>query len=353
MQKPSIKNAKLVFSAEAWYKLLYLRDKGNTEVSGWGITAADNPFYVESFEMIKQTGTMATTEFDKEDNTRFVSEKVAEEIYPDRCQKIWIHTHPGNSCSPSSLDETTFAEMMDQIDENDYVMMFIIAKNDSVYCRMGLKHKVGVLKFEIPVSYEELFYSEWDEEYDRCLQKPVYQQPTGSYQSGGYYTNSKTPVTPVIGFSPAGTTGHMFQPKESDPPTQYDWDSATTEDLNDLLDQIEAAPKNQLAEDDMVEQIYAKYMIDSVDRLTNKQLRKLKNKFGNSVEMYLKGLEESFAQGENISLVTLQDIYHKHEVKSFGDLSYATRRELMQLHQARQCAFLKAEKEFKELGYVE
>ena len=37
----------LRFSPTAWAKLLYLRDLGDTEVGGFGISAADDLLYVE------------------------------------------------------------------------------------------------------------------------------------------------------------------------------------------------------------------------------------------------------------------------------------------------------------------
>ena len=44
----------LRFRPTAWAKLLFLRDYGQTEVGGFGITPADDLLYVEDVRLVKQ-----------------------------------------------------------------------------------------------------------------------------------------------------------------------------------------------------------------------------------------------------------------------------------------------------------
>ena len=43
----------LRFSPTAWAKLLYLRDRGQTEVGGFGITASDDLLRVEDVQLVR------------------------------------------------------------------------------------------------------------------------------------------------------------------------------------------------------------------------------------------------------------------------------------------------------------
>jgi len=47
----------LRFSPTAWAKLLYLRDLGETEVGGFGISAADDLLCIEDVELVRQVCT--------------------------------------------------------------------------------------------------------------------------------------------------------------------------------------------------------------------------------------------------------------------------------------------------------
>ena len=54
----------LRFSPTAWAKLLFFRDRGETEISGFGITEPDHLLYVTDFITIKQDATIASISLD-------------------------------------------------------------------------------------------------------------------------------------------------------------------------------------------------------------------------------------------------------------------------------------------------
>ena len=54
----------LRFSPTAWAKLLYLRDLGETEVGGFGISAADDLLCIEDIELVQQVCTGVSVAFD-------------------------------------------------------------------------------------------------------------------------------------------------------------------------------------------------------------------------------------------------------------------------------------------------
>ena len=54
----------LRFSPTAWAKLLYLRDSGDSEVGGFGISASDDLLYVEDVQLVRQVCTAISVAFD-------------------------------------------------------------------------------------------------------------------------------------------------------------------------------------------------------------------------------------------------------------------------------------------------
>ncbi|MBA7577969.1 hypothetical protein ES708_19825 [subsurface metagenome] len=66
----------LRFSPTAWAKLLYFRDRGQTEIGGFGISATDDLLLMEDFITIKQDVTMASVSFDDESIADFFDMQV-------------------------------------------------------------------------------------------------------------------------------------------------------------------------------------------------------------------------------------------------------------------------------------
>ncbi len=55
---------------------------------------------------------------------------------PENTIRIWCHTHPGNSASPSGTDWETFVERFEQ---TDFGVMFILAKQGAVTANLAIK----------------------------------------------------------------------------------------------------------------------------------------------------------------------------------------------------------------------
>ena len=94
----------LRFLPTAWAKLLFFRDKGETEISGFGITEPDDLLCVTDFVTIKQDATVASISLDDEAVADFFESQVDAGRKPEQFFRIWLHTHPGDSPSPSSID---------------------------------------------------------------------------------------------------------------------------------------------------------------------------------------------------------------------------------------------------------
>jgi hypothetical protein len=123
----------LRFSPTAWAKLLILRDAGETEVGGFGISAEDDLLYVEDIQLVRQVCDVASVAFDDTAVADFFDDQADVGIVPARCGRIWVHTHPGTSPQPSLVDEETFARAFGL---TDWAVMFVLARGGATYARL-------------------------------------------------------------------------------------------------------------------------------------------------------------------------------------------------------------------------
>ncbi len=169
MPRKSVLSAKptLRFTPTAWAKLLYLRDLGPVEVGGFAITSPDNLLLVEEFVTVKQLVTMASVSFDDSAVADFFDQQVDHGLKPQQFMRIWLHTHPGDSATPSSTDEETFARVFGS---SDWALMFILARGGQTYAR--LRFNVGPgghIQIPVEVDFHKAFAASnqhgWKEEY--------------------------------------------------------------------------------------------------------------------------------------------------------------------------------------------
>ena len=157
----------LRFSPTAWAKLLYLRDLGDTEVGGFGISAADDLLYVEDVQLVRQACTGASVAFDDEAVAKFFDQQVDLGRVPSQFGRLWVHTHPGNFAEPSQTDEETFSRVFGR---TDWAIMVILARQGQSYAR--LRFHVGPggdVDLPVCVDYSHPFaasdHAAWKEQY--------------------------------------------------------------------------------------------------------------------------------------------------------------------------------------------
>jgi proteasome lid subunit RPN8/RPN11 len=159
--------AMLRFSPTAWAKLLFLRDAGDTEIGGFGISSSDDLLFIEDVQIVKQTCTWVHVEFDDEAVADFFDRQVDADRRPEEFGRIWLHTHPGSSPEPSGTDETTFARVFGGA---DWALMFILARGGQTYARLRYNCGPGAdLKLPVEVDYDRPFSGsasdDWKQEY--------------------------------------------------------------------------------------------------------------------------------------------------------------------------------------------
>jgi len=155
---------------------LYLRDAGETEIGGFGITRADDLLFVEDVRLVQQTCTWVHVAFDDASVADFFDEQVDSGRRPEEFARIWIHTHPGSSPEPSGTDEATFERVFGG---SSWAVMFIIACGGQTYARLQLNVGPGAdVKLPVEVDYGRPFggtdFELWHAEYlaNVCVPPP-------------------------------------------------------------------------------------------------------------------------------------------------------------------------------------
>jgi len=155
LDAPRAKPPILRFSPTAWAKLLYLRDVGDSEVGGFGISAADDLLYIQDVELVSQECDLASVAFDDQGVADFFDRQI--DAGRKMCQvgRVWVHTLPGNCAAPSSKDEETFARAFGR---TDWSVMFILARHGQTSARLEFHvGPGGSLLLPVEVDYHRPF----------------------------------------------------------------------------------------------------------------------------------------------------------------------------------------------------
>ena len=161
------KKLALRLSPTAWAKLLYLRDLGDTEVGGFGISAATDLLHIENIELVRQRCTGTSVAFDDNAVADYFDRHIDAGRKPEQIARIWVHTHPGSCAYPSATDEETFTRVFGR---TDWAVMFILAQGGQAYARIQFHTGPGgSLMLPVEVDYRLPFASSdhaaWQAEY--------------------------------------------------------------------------------------------------------------------------------------------------------------------------------------------
>ena len=163
--------APLRFTPYAWAKLLFLRDAGDAEVGGFGISSVEDLLLVEDICLVAQTCSVASVKFDDSEVADFFDRQVDMGRLPEEFGRIWIHTHPGDSPTPSSTDETTFARCFGRA---DWSVMFILACGGKTYARLQLSVGPGAdvllpVEVDFGCTFDGTDPESWQAEYEALV----------------------------------------------------------------------------------------------------------------------------------------------------------------------------------------
>ena len=162
----------LRYTPWAWAKLVYLRDLGNTEIGGFGITPADDLLLVEDVVLVPQRCSAITVVFDDDAVADYFDQQIDLGRKPEQFARVWVHSHPGSSARPSQTDEATFRRVFGRC---DWAVMAILARGGQTYARLRFSTGPGAsLAIGNRVDYRRPFaasdFDQWAAEYEACVQ---------------------------------------------------------------------------------------------------------------------------------------------------------------------------------------
>lgn len=177
---PRPKRPVLQFTPTAWAKLLFLRDAGDTEIGGFGITSAGDLLLVEDIALVLQACTATHVKFDDSSVADFFDAQVDAGRQPQEFSRIWIHTHPGVSAGPSQTDEQTFERVFGS---TDWTVMFILARGGQSYGRLRYNLGPGAdVELPVEVDFGQSFTGSnekvWQLEYEQFVRPETQSRPT-------------------------------------------------------------------------------------------------------------------------------------------------------------------------------
>ncbi len=153
----------------AWAKLLFLRDRGPTEVGGFGISCQADLLLVEDICLVRQQCTPVSVTFDDHAVADYFDVQVDRGRTPAEFARIWVHTHPGSSPEPSATDEATFERCFGAA---DWALMLILARGGRTYARLRLgTDPVANLQVPVELDFREPFsatdHEAWATEFEQ------------------------------------------------------------------------------------------------------------------------------------------------------------------------------------------
>jgi proteasome lid subunit RPN8/RPN11 len=172
----------LVFAPLAWLKLQFLCHAGPTEVAGFGLSHPDDPLYLEDVLIVRQRCTEATVALDDAAVADLFDDMADAGIPPSRFARIWVHTHPGASVTPSGIDEETFARVFGNC---DWALMAILGRTGQTSARLRFNVGPGAA-LEIPTMVDwadwpvvasevAVRMADWQREYSTLVERqPIF-----------------------------------------------------------------------------------------------------------------------------------------------------------------------------------
>ncbi len=145
---------RLMFTPRAWLKWQFLCHAGPTEIGAFGLSNQRDPLRVEDLLVVQQVTTSASVEFDDTAVAELFEAMADEVVPPNRFARIWLHTHPGASVTPSGVDEETFRRAFGGC---DWAVMGILGRTGRTSARLRFNAGPGG-SIEIPTAVD---WSDW------------------------------------------------------------------------------------------------------------------------------------------------------------------------------------------------
>ncbi len=122
-----------MFAPLAWLKLQHLCHAGPTEVAAFGLSAPDDPLYLDDVLVVRQRATPVAVAYDDAAVADLFDAMADAGVPPARFARVWVHTHPGASVAPSPTDDATFARAFGRC---DWAVMAVLGRTGRTSARL-------------------------------------------------------------------------------------------------------------------------------------------------------------------------------------------------------------------------
>lgn len=150
------------------------------------ITGTEDPMYVTDFDFILQECTSVKTDFDTDAQNEWMQNRLLSGENPDNFARIWAHTHPGPSASPSTTDWETFQEVMG---DAAWGVMLILGTGNEFVCVFRCNDQMLNLQVEVESEHiPDSWVTELDniKKYIPKKQVQIGYQTNWDWQDSGY-----------------------------------------------------------------------------------------------------------------------------------------------------------------------
>ena len=190
------------------------------------ITKPDDPLFVTDFCFLPQECSSVNTDFDTEAQNNWVEDQMESGLSPESFSRVWTHTHPGQSASPSGTDWETFQEAMANM---PWGVMLILGTSNEFVCIFRVKDQLINLDVEVEPF---VIPDEWHEEL-KNIKKKTYAQTTGQQLWSGYDYSQSSP----------GYMGSIGKAKKREATFNLDyWDREATPDWSVFSNALKQLP---------------------------------------------------------------------------------------------------------------
>lgn len=180
--------ATLYFDSLAWRKMLTLVKEFDKEVAWHGVAyrgddETKNEYYITDILVYPQKVTGATVNTDQEKYEMWLMQHDDEVFNNIRMQG---HSHVNMGTTPSGVDETHQAKILEQLEDDMFYIFLIWNKSNSKFIKI-YDLKKNILFETADVSVEVLDDGSGIDEFLADAKKLVEDKPTTTYYSGGGY----------------------------------------------------------------------------------------------------------------------------------------------------------------------
>lgn len=183
--------ATLYFDPLAWRKMLALVKEFDKEVAWHGVAyrgddETKNEYYITDILVYPQKVTGATVNTDQEKYEMWLMQHEDEVFNNIRMQG---HSHVNMGTTPSGVDETHQAKILEQLEDDMFYIFLIWNKSNSKFIKI-YDLKKNILFETDDVSVEVLDDGSGIDEFLADAKKLVEDKPITTYYSGGYYSRN-------------------------------------------------------------------------------------------------------------------------------------------------------------------